>query len=420
MRGIAASWLLSGDGQSAPLRDGAVVLDEAERIVAVGPAAVLRRDHAAAHWEQHAAVLTPGLVNAHTHLELSALRGQVPGGGGFVPWVDALVAARVRLQPEANGEAIDQAVSELLQAGVVLVGDVSNSLAAVDTLGAVPILGWVFHEVFGMRKDVGEVTLGLARQARAQRPHWPANLRYALAPHTAYTLHPDVLREIVVAADGGDARTSLHLAEHAAERAFLQTGGGAIAQWLSARGASTLDWTVPGCDAVSYAQRLGVLGPRVIAVHLCDARPDEIAQVAAAGSPVVLCPRSNLHIELKLPPLLEILRAGIHPALGTDSLASNASLDPLAEARALRQRFPSVAPRQLLAMATSYGAEVLGFAHLVGRLAPGLSPGVIAFEHGSSAVDDPERYVLEHDKAPRRVLSRPAYQRSAPLTEIHA
>jgi cytosine/adenosine deaminase-related metal-dependent hydrolase len=71
-------------------------------------------------------------------------------------------------------------------------------------------------------------------------------------------------------------------------------------------------------------------------------------------------------------------------------------------------------------MATSYGAEVLGFAHLVGRLAPGLSPGVIAFEHGSRAVDDPERYVLEHDKAPRRVLSRPAYQRSAPLTEIHA
>lgn len=420
MRGITATWLLLGDAESAPVRDGAVVLDDAERIVAVGPSSVLQRDFTAACWTRHEAVLTPGLVNAHTHLELSALRGEVPGGKGFVPWVDALVTTRAKHSPEADSEAIELGVSELLQAGVVLVGDVSNSLAAVDALGAVPMLGCVFHEVFGMRKDTGEVTLGLARQAKAARQSWPANLRYALAPHTAYTLHPDVLREIVHAADGGGL-TSLHLAEHAAERAFLQTGGGAFADWLRTRNVSALDWTAPGCDPVRYAQRLGVLGPQLLVVHLCDAHPDELELVAAAKSPVVLCPRSNLHIELKLPPLLDLLRCGLRPALGTDSLASNASLDPLAEARALHQRFPTVSPRQLLAMATSYGAQALGYAALLGRLAPGLAPGVLAFEHSPGAApSDPERYVIENAHAPRIMLSRPAYHRTAAFTEVHA
>jgi aminodeoxyfutalosine deaminase len=146
-------------------------------------------------------------------------------------------------------------------------------------------------------------------------------------------------------------------------------------------------------------------------VHLTDARPEELARVAAAGSPVVLCPRSNLHIELKLPPLLDILAAGIRPGLGTDSLASNASLDPLAEARALSQRFPSVPPATLLAMATGWGADALGFSKLLGRLEPGLFPGLLAFAHGAEPPSDPERFVLAHPHPARQVVSRPDYPR---------
>jgi cytosine/adenosine deaminase-related metal-dependent hydrolase len=97
-------------------------------------------------------------------------------------------------------------------------------------------------------------------------------------------------------------------------------------------------------DAIAYADHLGLLGPHLLAVHATDARPHELAVLAERGCPVVLCPRSNLHIEVKLPPLLDILRAGIKPGLGTDSLASNASLDPLAEARALRKRFRPCSP----------------------------------------------------------------------------
>ncbi len=420
MRGLAASWVITGDGETPPLRDGAVVLDESERIVAVGPAAALRRDFAAVSFRDLSAVLMPGLVNAHTHLELSALRGQVPGGQGFVPWVDRLVSVRAQARPQADAEAIEAAISELLAAGVVAVGDVCNRLEVVDTLGALPLLGCVFHEVFGMRKDTAEVMLGMAQKERASRETWPSNLRYSLAPHTPYTLHPDVLRGIVAQARQSGARTSLHLAEHAAERAFLHDGGGPFAEWVVKRQASALDWRAPGCDSVRYADQLSALGSHVIAVHLCDARADELSLVAERGAKVVLCPRSNLHIEVKLPPLLDILRVGIKPALGTDSLASNSSLDPLAEARALHKRFPTVAPSLLLAMTTSFGADVLGFSQVVGRIQVGLCPGILAFEHGASVPADPERFILDNERASRNLVSQPAFQRISLPSEVHA
>ena len=419
MRAVTGSWLITGDPAQPPLAAGAVLLDELDRVLELGQEAELRARHPGIVFERHAAVLTPGLVNAHTHLELSALRGRIPGGRGFVPWVDSLVKTRAQQQPELDAEAMDHAVSELLGFGVVAVGDVCNRLSSVSALASVPIVACIFHEVFGMRKDSGEAMLGMASQERASYADFPAHVRYALAPHTPYTMHPEVLQRIArLAADGG-VRTSLHLAEHPAERAFLATGQGPFADWVQSRGASELDWQAPGCDAVRYADRLGILGPSLLAVHLTDARPDELAILAQRGVHAVLCPRSNLHIEVKLPPLLDILRAGLRPGLGTDSLASNASLDPLAEARALRKRFPTVPTLELLAMATAWGADALGLGELLGRIAPGLAPGLLAFEHGAQAPSDPARFVLDQESAKRSVLVRPSYQRLAhPSAEV--
>jgi len=408
MRGITGSWLIVGDG-SADQPAGGVVLDAVERVIAVGDRAALQRKYPQIAFSNLDAVLTPGLINAHTHLELSAMRGRVAGGRGFVPWVDSLVKLRAAEKPELDIEAIDTAISELLSAGVMGLGDVTNRLTSVPALAVLPFAGCVFHEVFGLRKDTAEVMLGLAVQEREAFGPWPAQLKYALAPHTPHTLHPDVLQAILARVRATGARTSLHLAEHAAERAFLETGGGPFPEWLSARDASPLDWKPPEQCSIDYMERLGGLARDVIAVHLTDARPNELARVAAVGAPVVLCPRSNLHIELKLPPLLDILKAGLRPGLGTDSLASNSSLDPLAEARALAARFPSVPASTLVAMATGWGADALGFGNVLGYLRVGAFPGVLAFEHGPNAPADPERHVIQSDKSPRRIVSRPHY-----------
>jgi len=125
-----------------------------------------------------------------------------------------------------------------------------------------------------------------------------------------------------------------------------------------------------------------------------------MVRFADAGAPVVLCPRSNLFIEMKLPPLLEVLKAGIVPALGTDSLASNASLDVLAEAKALADRFPSVGSAQLIEMATAAGARALDRPDL-GRIAKGMRPGVLLIEGSLRPDEDPGVFVLRQAPAQR-------------------
>jgi cytosine/adenosine deaminase-related metal-dependent hydrolase len=394
MRALHADAVVLGDG--APVMDGAVVVDEGCEIRDVGPAAEVLPRHAGLAVERVRGVVLPGLVNAHTHLELSALRGCVPGGAGFVPWVEQLIGVRNEVQPESDAPAVERAVEELDAWGTVGVGEVTNSLAAVGALARRGLVGCVFHEVFGVeRGPLQERVAALPRMLEERLGTWPTpELTYAPSPHTLYTTHADVIRQLVRQGAERGLRLSLHLSEHPSERRFLETGDGPIAGWYETRlrlRRDLLEW--PGQSPVAFA----------VAVHLTDARPEELELVARRGSPVVLCPRSNLFIETRLPPLLAMRAAGITPGLGTDSLASSASLDVLAEARALSDRFPSVPASELVSMATWGSARALGRRD-IGRVATGARPGLFAVDGEPGA--DPCAFVLRNVRAPRRWLAR--------------
>jgi cytosine/adenosine deaminase-related metal-dependent hydrolase len=411
MRAVHADAIITGDG--GVLRDGAVVVEDDGTINDLGPAAEVLPRHAGLPVERSRGALLPGLVNAHTHLELSALRGQVTGGSGFVPWVEEMIGARAEAFPEDDAEAIEQAVAELESYGTVAVGEVSNSLSAVQSLARHGFVGRIFHEVFGIERASLEQRVADLPKIMAERVgDWPTpELEYAPSPHTLYTTHPAVVRRLVREARERGSRASLHLAEHAAERRFLEHGDGPIPGWYELRlklRRDLLEW--PGKSPIALADDLGALGPHVICVHLTDARPEEFELVARRGAPVVFCPRSNLFIETRLPPLLTARAAGVLPALGTDSLASNASLDVLAEARALADRFPTVPACDLVRMATWEGARALGRDD-IGRIARAARPGLFAIAGDAAQLgDDPCAFVLKNVKAPRRwvVRRRPA------------
>jgi cytosine/adenosine deaminase-related metal-dependent hydrolase len=297
-------------------------------------------------------------------------------------------------------------VRELVAFGTVAVGEVTNSLAAVRPLAEHGLVGCIFHEVFGVQRDELEKRVrDLPRLVEERAMPWPSkDLVYAPSPHTLYTTHPEVTRRLLREAAERGVRASMHLAEHAAERRFLSHGDGPIVTWYASRlklPRAALE--SPGTSPVEFADELGALAPHVLCVHLTDARPEELARVAERRSPVVFCPRSNLHIETRLPPLLAARAAGLSPALGTDSLASSASLDVLAEARALGDRFPTVPARDLLRMATWDGACALGRSD-VGRIARGARPGLIAIE--GAIGQDPCAFVLRNVRAPRRWVAR--------------
>jgi cytosine/adenosine deaminase-related metal-dependent hydrolase len=402
---IHADGLVSGDGAS--MRDAAVVVSADGEVLEVGEATSLLPRHAGVNVVRVHGVVFPGLINAHTHLELSALRGSVPGGRGFVAWLDGFVGRRTEIDDDDESAAIDRAILELDELATAAVGDVSNRLTPVHALARRGIGGVVFHEVFGVAEErLRAAIAGLKEMQERVVGAWPTrDLAYAVAPHTLYTTHPSVVRELALAAKASGAVTSLHLGEHPAERAALETGEGPMVEWLIARTKLARDaFTWPRLGPIAYADSLGALGPHVLSVHVTDARPDEIAVLAARQARVVLCPRSNLYIEVKLPPLSALRAAGIEPALGTDSLASNASLDVLTEARALQDRFPGVPARELLQMATWNGARALGRPDL-GRITRGARPGIGAVD-GELGADEPSAFLLKNVKAKRRWVVR--------------
>jgi aminodeoxyfutalosine deaminase len=404
MRAVHADAVVTGDAEV--LRDGAVVVDKRGVIVEVGPAGEVLARHAGVTPERVRGVVLPGLVNAHTHIELSALRGQVPGGAGFVPWVEQMIGVRAEARPEDDATAIEGAVADLDAFGTVAVGEVSNSLSAVRPLARRGFVGRIFHEVFGIERGPLEQRVADLPNVIAERVGpWPSpDLAYTVTPHTLYTTHATVVRRLAREAREHGSRISLHLAEHAAERRFLEHGDGPIPAWYETRlklRRDLIEW--PGKSPIALADDLGALGPHVICVHLTDARPEELERVAHRGAPVVFCPRSNLFIETRLPPLLAARAAGIFPGLGTDSLASNASLDVLAEARALADRFPTVPARDLLRMATWEGGRALGIDG-IGRVARGARPGLFAIDGDPG--EDPCAFVLKNIRAPRRWIVR--------------
>jgi aminodeoxyfutalosine deaminase len=295
---------------------------------------------------------------------------------------------------------------------------VTNTLAAVPALVRHGMGGIVFHELFGLNREQALRRLDqLGTDVAAPESGIPAyDFAYAPAPHTVYTTHPDAVRAVLRFARERGARTTVHLAEHPAERIFLEEGGGPFFDFASRMGFPVETFPVPRQGPVAAAAALGLLAPDVVLVHLTDARPAELDQVARSGAPVVLCPRSNLFIEVKLPPLGEMLRAGIVPALGTDSLASNLSLDLLAEAKALGDRFPAVPKATLLTMATAAGADALGRADL-GRLVKGLRPGVVAVAGELGPEEDPASFVLRQPPAQRSWVSKRRPSERASTTE---
>jgi cytosine/adenosine deaminase-related metal-dependent hydrolase len=320
-----------------------------------------------------------------------------------------MIGMRAELAPEDDQDAIERAVEELDAACTAGVGEVTNSLAAVVPLARRGIVGCVFHEAFGVEREplLGRIE-AMPRVVEERVGSWPTReLAYAPAPHTLYTTHPEGVRQLLRLARDRGARTSLHLAEHPAERRFLENGDGPVAEWYASRLKLRRDLLeCPARSPVALADDLGALGPSVLLVHLTDARPEELELVARRGSPVVFCPRSNLHIETKLPPLLAARAAGLLPALGTDSLASNASLDVLAEARALADRFPTVTAEELVRMATWAGARALGRSDL-GRVARGARPGLFVIDGEPGA--DACAFVLRQVRAPRRWVARRSF-----------
>jgi aminodeoxyfutalosine deaminase len=354
-----AAWLLPIS--QPPIRDAWLRTDRG-RIVAFGhsrPGDFTADDET----DLGEVAVLPGLVNAHTHLELSWMRGRMSDYDDFDAWIRRII----ELKREAAGEAgtvataIDAAIREARAFGTALVGDVSNTFATSRPLRAHGMAGVVFHELLGFRsEDASTVMEEAAARVHAEPPS--DTLRHSLAPHAPYSVSPALFGLIRAALQGNQfARSSVHLGESVAEVEFLRSGTGPCRSGLERMGKWDESWTIARCNPVEYLERMGLLDPRVLVVHGVQLGADELQRLAAKGVTLVTCPRGNIRTGAGTPPIEEFFDSGVRVAVGTDSLASVPDLNLFSELEAMRRLAPALPARAILESATINGARALGF-----------------------------------------------------------
>lgn len=389
-----ASWIVPIDGP--PIRDGWVATDRG-RIVAVGKRAQRRADDRHSEVDLGAVAVLPGLVNAHTHLELSWMRGAVPGGGRFTEWIRRLLAAR-REGPPGGGSALQTAISaaivECRRTGTTLVGDVANTMATVAPLGASDLHAVVFHELIGFRADAASRLMDEALKEHS-RVAAPSNVRVTLAAHGPYSVSPALFQHIRRALTRDPfAPSSVHLGESAEELELLREGDGPWRALLEDLGAWDETWVAPACNPVEYLDRIGFLDDRILCVHGVHLDRPALQGLARRRVSLVTCPRGNRLTGAGTPPVGEFYRAGLRVAVGTDSLASVPDLNLFSELAELRRLAPDVPASRLLESATLQGARALGWDTEFGSIEPGKRSALVAVAL-PVPVSDVEQYLLE-------------------------
>ncbi|HEY6220462.1 MAG TPA: amidohydrolase family protein, partial [Gemmatimonadaceae bacterium] len=310
----------------SPIENGEVDVENG-RITYVGPAR-----SSASVTDFGDAILMPGLVNAHCHLELTVMRGFLEDLD-FRRWILRLVSAkRAVLTPELLLDSARAGLEEGIRAGITTYADTCDSGVVLQAMVEYGVRGIMYQELFG--PDPSQCASSIAEfktKLAAHRGRETGLARVGISPHAPYTVSDDLYRASTALALAESLPMAVHVAESDPEWALIVDGKGAFAEGLRGRG---IQVEPRASSPLQLMQKLGVLEARPLLIHCVRADDRDLSAVAAAQAPVAHCPVSNAKLGHGIAPLLEILAAGITVGLGSDSMASNNRMDLLEEARA--------------------------------------------------------------------------------------
>ena len=392
MRVVAADWVLPVD--APPIEGGAVAYEDG-LIAAVGPLDEL----GPADVTFADAVIVPGFVNAHSHLEYAVYAG-FGDGLDFGPWIMVHVA-RKRLLDADDAVAIARlGAAQCLTSGVTTISDASFSGAAARACAELGLRAIVAFEVFGQEAERAE----RYERLQAEYAEWLGELvRPGVSPHAPYTVSAD----LYAACDAFGVPVVTHLQESPHERQWLRDGTGPWKEYAHLLGPPI------GTTPIRMLADRGLLHERVVAAHCVHVDDEEIAILASSGVGVAHCPRSNALLGCGSAPVRALVDAGVRVGIGTDSPASTPSFDVFEElraavyaARAREQRADALGGREALELATLGAARALRLEDEVGSLTPGKSADLAVISLAGSPyhpIEDPAAAVV-FGGSPERVL----------------
>jgi len=356
-----------------PISGGAVLVDDRGTIAAVGPNAVVPTPPGARALEFPHARLLPGLVNTHTHLEMTHLMGKNTERE-FAGWNRGLRVLKDATSPDDFSRSAEQGVRDAWAAGVTCVADTGSTGAPLEALARLGGRGIYYQEVFG--PDPAKCAASMEELRRALdrlSPFASSLLSLGVSPHAPYTVSEPLYRAVAELARSEGWPVAMHLAESPAETEFVREGSGPFADALRARGIAVAP---RGCSPVEYLVQLGVVQPGTacLCIHCVQADQRDVELLRDAGASIAHCPRSNRAHGHGAAPLAAFRRAGLRVGLGTDSVVSVGDSSLLAEAAAA-----GLEGEDALRMLTIEGARALGLESEIGSLEVGKQADLAVF-----------------------------------------
>ncbi len=376
-----------------PIEDGAIVID-GDSVIAVGKAAEIRAAHPGEVRDLGERVLAPGLINAHCHLDLTRLRGEVEWRGSFIEWVLQLVAAKTFHSEKDFLSAFSMGLEHLARSGTTTIVDITSMPSILHQILPTKLRVWWCLELMDFNRSDGAPALVTeALEFMAAHP----NVRggFGLSPHAPYTASAELYRLCGRYARERNVLFTTHLAESQEEDDMIRRGTGAMYDYFVRAARDMKD-----CKRIGPAQLLaeyGVLGPNCLVAHANCLTPLDMALLKQTGTHVVHCPKTHRFFQRGTPLLSTLRDLGINVCLGTDSMASNDTLNMLDEMQTLARVFPRMSAQALLEMATLHPAKALNQPEKLGRIAPGAWADLIAAPL-QEAGGDPYEAIVYADK----------------------
>ncbi len=370
---ITARKLLALQHGMKLINSGAIVVSQGV-IEAVGPASeIINRypTHRVRSFKN--AVLMPGLINLHAHLELPELLDSVRAKT-FPGWVLNLIAAKKRLRINDYRKAALNNVQTLIETGTTMVAEICTHNASPDVLKRSGLRAMIYREIISM-----DPLAPLPRHSKTPLRSSTHKIRTGISPHAPYTVSERILRHLKAISGRKKPSLCMHVAESKDETMLLR-GRKSCLEKLYQLAGWNVAWAPVADSPFQYLNKLGLLTPHFLAVHATQATNEDIEILRKAGSPVVHCPRSNKETGVGKMRLKKFLDSGIMVGLGTDSLASSPSLsmwDEMRYAYHIHQR-DGVKPDDIFRLATIEGAKALGLGHEIGTIERGKKADIIA------------------------------------------
>ncbi len=362
---------------SPPIKNGVITIDGDGRIVDIISNISEHPISTLANIQHHKGIICPGFINTHCHLELSHLRSQIHENKGMAGFVKEILTTRFNFSDKEIQQAIADAEKEMMNNGIVAVGDISNNNSTFKQKAKGNLWYHTFIEVFNMDDAKAEDTFIKGKQL--QKELQP--LSNSIVPHAPYTMSEKLLMLINEEAEATKSIITIHNQESKEESELFISKSGTLYELFKSMGINTDLIRETGVNSLRSTLPLIKDAEKILLVHNTYTTKEDIQFIKSQISNLkpqiyfCTCPNANIYIENNLPDYNLFIEEDIPVTIGTDSLASNWSLSILDEIKTIAKHFPHIPLQTLLTWATKNGAEFLGLSNM-GTIEKGKKPGL--------------------------------------------